>query len=192
MNILQYQVPDVAGVHRHRALQLDVSDSTCDFEFGFGNPGPLSDATPIGPCAPPGDQCPHEPCVPAYLQGDATGPSTFTEFVPNYQVTSRSSDLAFGPLPGSAIIDIETLPVWNGCHRDRTDANPVALALAILQGLKFIPKTIEAVCEGKRDFWSLASWSLARARCSAHRQFVPYFVNSSFIACTSDTISNGR
>ncbi|EJK65829.1 hypothetical protein THAOC_13274 [Thalassiosira oceanica] len=151
---LKAEVPDVAGVHRHRALQLDVSDPTCQFQFGFGNPGPLSNATSIGPCAPPGNQsqCPHhEPCVPTYLQEDATGPSTYTEFEPNYQVSSLSAILEFGPLPGSNIINIKTLPVWSGCHRDRTDANPVALALSILQGLKFVPNIIEAVCEAMDD-----------------------------------------
>ena len=50
--------------------------------------------------------------------------------------------------------------MWNGCTNDRTDANPVALALSILQGLKFVPKTIESVCEAMDDDIEIVSLML--------------------------------
>lgn len=149
--------------HGHRHLQFSptstVSDPTCDAPYGQGNPGIGSDATAILPCPDPldlTDACPHVPCIntdDGYLKvtdvelgASNLSPNddvfqSYEEWIPAYGGNSPYRD-ATASINGN---------YWNGCERDRTDADPVGELLVETVIYALLVLTTDGICDAIED-----------------------------------------
>jgi hypothetical protein len=134
--------------------RLELSASTCSFNYGQGNPGIGSLASGILPCPATSnltDTCPHLPCInvdDGYLKVNSTllGTDnddvfqTYEEFIPGYGGGQSYVD-------GTKSIDA----YWNGCARDRTDAGPVGALLILTTTAAIAVLATDVVCDAIED-----------------------------------------
>ena len=122
-------------------------------DFGQATPGPGSDVSAIALCTSDiTDVCPHEPCVPFYLQTDnsETNTNTYEEFDVDYP--SGGGYDAF-----TLLINLQSgIPnpvpdIWSKCNRDRTNAGPAGLVLIGVIASAFPPIIAESICEISDD-----------------------------------------
>jgi hypothetical protein len=140
------------GVNRRNRELDELSDSTCSFAYGQGNPGIGSAALGILPCPDPSDltdTCPHLPCINLddnYLKVDSEDLDdddfeTYEEFIPGYGGGQSYVDGV------ASIKDI----YWNGCARDRTDAGPVGSLLIATTTAAIAVLAADTICDAIED-----------------------------------------